>query len=367
MFYNCANLNTITLGYTGNFAGAPSNAFLAWVYGVAASGTFYYNGSDTTTGTSAIPVGWTVLPIPVPTKVKYTAASGLPDWEGDIVGELSGRTTNPYYTTLIPDVLSADNIQIGNQVTSIGRWAFNGCSGLSSVTIPNSVTSLGDGVFINCSGLMSVTIPGSITSIGMNVFSGCSGLTSATIENGVTSIGGNMFYNCRNLTSVTIPDSVTSIGNGAFHSCIGLTSVTIPNSVTSIGSNAFLNCSGLSSITLPANVVTIGSGSFNGCSALSSVTMTGKNIDTVKGMTNYSWSLPYGCVLHCSDGDISLSGPEWTDVQYVSGPDGHFLISGILKGSISYKHSKWTIKATTQITNVSTAQTITVGTSVTSI
>ena len=62
MFSGCSNLNTITLGYTGNFADAPTDAFSYWVNGVASTGTFYYNGSDTTTGTSAIPEGWTVTP-----------------------------------------------------------------------------------------------------------------------------------------------------------------------------------------------------------------------------------------------------------------------------------------------------------------
>ena len=60
MFYDCTNLNTITLGYTDNFADAPSEAFGRWVSGVAPTGTFYYNGNDRTTGESAIPTGWTV-------------------------------------------------------------------------------------------------------------------------------------------------------------------------------------------------------------------------------------------------------------------------------------------------------------------
>ena len=61
MFYGCSNLNTITLGYTGRFD-ATYSAFYEWVSGVASTGTFYYNGSDTTRGTSAIPTGWTVTP-----------------------------------------------------------------------------------------------------------------------------------------------------------------------------------------------------------------------------------------------------------------------------------------------------------------
>ena len=62
LFYGCSNLNTITLGYTGNFANAPYSAFNNWVSGVAQTGTFYYNGSDTTQGVSSIPTGWTVTP-----------------------------------------------------------------------------------------------------------------------------------------------------------------------------------------------------------------------------------------------------------------------------------------------------------------
>ena len=61
MFQDCSNLNTITLGYTGNFANTPYRFFSNWVKGVASTGTFYYNGSDTTTGESAIPEGWTIV------------------------------------------------------------------------------------------------------------------------------------------------------------------------------------------------------------------------------------------------------------------------------------------------------------------
>ena len=57
MFYWCSNLNTIKLGYIGNFS---MDYFGYWVDGVASEGTFYYNGSDETRGESAIPTGWTV-------------------------------------------------------------------------------------------------------------------------------------------------------------------------------------------------------------------------------------------------------------------------------------------------------------------
>ena len=75
----------------------------------------------------------------------------------------------------------------------------------------------------------SINIPSSIkvndvdyavTSIGECAFEGCSGLTSVTIGNSVTSIGRSAFYSCSSLTSVTIPNSVTSIGHAAFYDCI---------------------------------------------------------------------------------------------------------------------------------------------------
>ena len=69
------------------------------------------------------------------TVVKYTAESGLPDWEGDIVGELTSSS--------IPNKSNIAEIAIGSHVTSIGNAAFSGCSGLTSVTIPDSVTSIG--------------------------------------------------------------------------------------------------------------------------------------------------------------------------------------------------------------------------------
>ena len=159
-----------------------------------------------------------------------------------------------------------------NGGTSIGYEAFDGCSGLTSITIPTTVTSIGKYSFRGCYGLTSITIPSSVTSVGDSAFSGCTGLTSITIPSSVTSIGSDAFYNCSGLTSITIPSSVTSIGSGAFYNCTGLTSITIPTTVTSVGKYSFRGCYGLTSITIPSSVTSVGDSAFYGCTGLTSVT-----------------------------------------------------------------------------------------------
>ncbi len=57
------------------------------------------------------------------------------------------------------------------KVTSIGKYAFYKCSGLTSVTIPNSVTSIGDQAFCNCSELTSIYCQGTTPPRGSIVFS----------------------------------------------------------------------------------------------------------------------------------------------------------------------------------------------------
>ena len=169
------------------------------------------------------------------------------------------------------DCSSLTSVTIPDSITTIGEGAFWGCSSLTSVTIPDSVTTIGYCAFYQCSSLTSVTIPDSVTEIGDSAFEDCSSLTSVTIPDGVTTIGTWAFSDCSSLTSVTIPDSVTSIGVWAFDGCSSLPSVTIPDSVTTIGSSAFRDCTSLTSVTIPDSVTEIGYYAFNNCSSLTSV------------------------------------------------------------------------------------------------
>lgn len=69
------------------------------------------------------------------------------------------------------------SVEIANGITSIGNFAFNNCSALTTVTIPKSITKIGEGAFSYCSALESVTIPANVTAIGNHAFTGCTACT----------------------------------------------------------------------------------------------------------------------------------------------------------------------------------------------
>ena len=135
------------------------------------------------------------------------------------------------------------SVTIPNSVTSIGWSAFSGCRGLTKVEISDIAAwcniSFGDysanplisaqHLYLNGKEVTNLVIPNSVTSIGLYAFYGCSGLTSVTIPNSVTEIGGYAFSSCRGLTSVTIGNSVTSIGEYAFKYCSKISSLTSQN------------------------------------------------------------------------------------------------------------------------------------------
>lgn len=73
----------------------------------------------------------------------------------------SERTWDSYATEI-------ETVIIEDDVTTIGDYAFGGCSGLTEVTFATGsmLETIGEAAFYDCTGLTTVTIPASVTSIG---------------------------------------------------------------------------------------------------------------------------------------------------------------------------------------------------------
>lgn len=140
---------------------------------------------------------------------------------------------------------SIDQFVIPNSVTSIGSYAFRGCSSLTSVTIGDSVISIGKYAFEDCDSLTKVNYTGTIDEWVQIEFSGYYAnplqyaknlyingelVTQANITT-ATKINDCVFRNCKSLTSVVIGNNVKSISDGAFSGCNLLSSIIYKGSI----------------------------------------------------------------------------------------------------------------------------------------
>lgn len=199
------------------------------------------------------------------------------------------RLSNPCYLAhrLFLNGEEIIDLTVPDTVTTIGSYAFAGCTSLGSVVIPASVEDIGASAFAGCPGLAAITVAADnpaydsrdscnaiIRTATGTLIAGC---RNTVIPNTVTAIGDWAFSECATLRSITIPNSVTSIGLEAFYRCADLISAFIPNSVFTIGYQAFYGCSSLRSVNIPASVRGIASSAFEFCPSITSMTVASGN------------------------------------------------------------------------------------------
>ena len=155
--------------------------------------------------------------------------------------------------------------------TSIGGSAFRSIAGITSVTAPN-VTSIGDYAFDSCSQMTTFTSTSVLTSVGQNAFSGCTNLTGTFDFSVMQTIKSNAFSGCPNLeTGDIVLTNVTNLGGGVFNGNKKITSAVIPEGITSTGGSLFRDCTSLKSVKIPSTVTTLNGNAFTGCTSLVTV------------------------------------------------------------------------------------------------
>jgi hypothetical protein len=291
-FRECTSLTSITIpaGVTsiGNeaFNSCTSLTSVTIPTGVTSIGAVAFSGCTSLTSIT--------IPSSV-TSIGYGAFSGctsltsitIPAGVTSIVyGAFSGCTT-------------LTSITIPSGVTTIGHDAFKDTPWLNNQ--PDGLVYVGK-VLYTYKGIMPVnTVINNIREDTIRItdgaFDGCTGLTSITIPASVTEISNQAFYRCENLTSITIPAGVTSIGNVAFYDCTSLTNVTIPSSVTSIGDEAFAYCDSLTSITIPSSVTFVGNRAFADWRASQTINVPFANYSAKPARWSFDWNSECGAVI----------------------------------------------------------------------
>ena len=225
----------------------------------------YNEGGNTETGN--LPDAW-FQEIGSPATAYNIINGGTPPNEVIIPSVYNGLPVTNISNNAFNNCTNLTSIIIPNSVHNINGDAFSGCINLISITVISGINTYyqsNGGILYNHEKLVAypsatgeVTIPNNVTIIGRSAFNKCTNLISIIMNNNVISIEGSAFFDCTNLTNVTFGNNVESIGSSAFYRCINLTNVIIPNSVNSIEIGAFQNCTGLISVTFNG-IITEGS------------------------------------------------------------------------------------------------------------
>ena len=178
--------------------------------------------------------------------------------------------------TIGDHAFEASNVQeavLPAGLKTIGAYAFRKCSNITRVTLPDGLTTLGEGAFQQCEALVTADLmnPMEITSIPRYAFDGCLGLRNVYLPFFIEAVGDYAFRGCASLRQIQFVAPTKTIGAYAFSGCRSLKSLDLfkCENFTTIGSYAFSGCTSLKSLNLPKSLETIGTSAFSGCQAIS--------------------------------------------------------------------------------------------------
>ena len=171
---------------------------------VTATDNVYFDKSAPTPTFSGLTVYYNITNTASPTKL-FNGGGG----SGSGSGSGSGG--------VLPSAMIIDGtaVEVANtyQFSTTGEHIVN--YSFADNQIPNDFM-LGDG-FGEFSHLLTIEIGDAITSIGRYAFPYCNGLTSCTIGDGVTNIGDSAFNDCRSLIGITVEAvDPPQLGSSAF-------------------------------------------------------------------------------------------------------------------------------------------------------
>ena len=172
---------------------------------------------------------------------------------------------------------------ISEGVEFIGKYAFEGCMGLTDISIPSTLDYWNEYAFGFCHNLRHITV--SEQNETYDSRDNCNAIID-TYEN-------TLVFDCM---GTKIPASVEAIGEYAFKQCCQhLERIVVPEGVKRINSHAFSQCINQKEISLPASLESMGYGMFNDCMSLESVTIP-RNVSEIQGNDRSTYWNPFsGC------------------------------------------------------------------------
>lgn len=180
------------------------------------------------------------------------------------------------------DCDNLQTVQLSDKLTVIPEECFYYCKSLTTVTGGENLTEIGSSAFAN-SAITSFDFRDKITTVRRYAFSNCTGLSSISGTSAIVSLEYGVFYNCKCLAGEQEFPAITSLEQYAFYYCNELKGVTFGDNLTSLPTYCFYNCPKLEYVHLSAGMVQVANYPFSGVNNIKNVYFPGTAMPTFSG------------------------------------------------------------------------------------